>query len=267
MSAMLKHVGLATRPIGLLPRTRSEDTVNVGWTGVHGGEHGVTESSTTVEAANKITEVLVVDDHQVFAQLVAMMLSSHADLDCVGIATDVAGAFAMTASLEPDLVLMDVQLKDGDGVAATEELVRRYPDLRVVVLSAFIDRHLMGRAADAGACALLPKDGDLSEMLHALRSARRGEFVVQPRLLKELVSEPRIPAQRSPALTVREHEVLRLLAAGLDVAVIARELSISMNTCRGYVKTLLAKLGAHSQLEAVVLAMRSGLIGGNDEAP
>jgi DNA-binding NarL/FixJ family response regulator len=208
--------------------------------------------------------ILVVDDPQVFAQLVAVMLSHHPDLECLGIASDVDSALAMADSLEPDLVLMDVQLRDGDGIAATAELVRRKPDLRVVVLSAFIDRALMRRAADAGACSLLPKDGDLSEMLHAIRNARSGDFVVQPRLLRELVSDRRVPTPRLPSLTARELEVLRLLAAGLDASVIAHELGISVNTCRGYVKNLLAKLGAHSQLEAVVIAMRNGVIGMGD---
>ena len=204
--------------------------------------------------------ILVVDDHHVFAQLVAVMLSHHPDLECLGIAADVDSALLMADALEPDLVLMDVQRRDGDGIAATAELVRRRPGLRVVVLSAFIDRALMRRAADAGACSLLPKDGDLAEMLHAIRNARSGDFVVQPRLLRELVSERRVPSPRLPSLTARELEVLRLLAAGLDAAVIANELGISVNTCRGYVKSLLAKLGAHSQLEAVAIAMRHGLI-------
>jgi DNA-binding NarL/FixJ family response regulator len=218
------------------------------------------------EPATQALGVLVVDDHHVFAQLVAFVLSSHDDLECLGIATTVAKALELTSSLEPDIVLMDVQLGDDDGVAATAELMSRHTGLRVVVLSAFIDRPLMRRAATAGACALLPKDGDLSEMLHALRTARRGDFVVQPRLLRQLVAERQVPAQRMPPFTTREHDVLRLLAAGLDAGVIARELGISVHTCRGYVKTLLAKLGAHSQLEAVVIAMRHGLIAVGDAA-
>jgi DNA-binding NarL/FixJ family response regulator len=223
---------------------------------------GRAESSTKPDSDS--VEILVVDDHQVFAQLVAVMLSNHDDLHCVGIAGDVAGALAMAESNAPDVVLMDVQLRDGDGIAATAELVSRDPELRVVVLSAFIDRALMTRAADAGACALLPKDGDLSEMLHVIRNARRGDFVVQPRLLRELVADSRVPHPRTPPLTARELDVLRLLAAGLDAGVISRELGISLNTCRGYVKNVLAKFGAHSQLEAVVIAMRSGLIGIGD---
>ena len=224
----------------------------------------MSSSESLVERRAKPLGILVVDDHHVFAQLVAIMLSNHEDLECLGIATDVDNALAMATTLEPDLVLMDVQLGDGDGIAATAELVRRKPHLRVVVLSAFIDRPLMQRAAAAGACALLPKDGDLSEMLHVLRTAQRGDFVVQPKLLRELVIDRRVPAQRLSPLTTRELEVLRLLAAGLDAGVIARELGISLNTCRGYVKNLLAKLGAHSQLEAVVIAMRNGLIGLDD---
>jgi len=230
----------------------------------HGGEWLMSPFQAQAEPGSDTLGILVVDDHQVFAQLIGVMLSNHADLECLGIAGSVDSALAMAQHLTPDLVLMDVQLRDGDGIAATAEMVRRDPGLRVVVLSAFIDRALMKRAAEAGACALLAKDGDLSEMLHVIRSARRGDFVVQPGLLRELVADRRVPHPRIMPLTTRELEVLRLLAAGLDAGVIARELGISLNTCRGYVKNLLTKLNAHSQLEAVVIAMRNGLIGLGD---
>lgn len=263
-NAVRTEGSLRNLPNGLLPTGRSGHIVEAGWATTHGGEWSMARAGISTEAHSDSLEILVVDDHQVFAQLVAVMLSNHDDLNCVGIAGDVEGALAMAESFGPDLVLMDVQLRDGDGIAATAELVSRDPELRVVVLSAFIDRALMKRAADAGACALLPKTGDLSEMLHVIRNARRGDFVVQPRLLRELVAEQRVPHPRTPPLTARELDVLRLLAAGLDAGVISRELGISLNTCRGYVKNVLAKLGAHSQLEAVVIAMRSGLIGIGD---
>jgi DNA-binding NarL/FixJ family response regulator len=212
-------------------------------------------------------KIVVVDDHTMFAQLLAITLGDQPDMEVVGIAGDVETAISMVSSLQPDLVLMDARLRDGDGVAATAELVSRYPELRVAVLSGHIDSALMRRAAEAGACALHPKDGDLEEILHAVRTARCGTFVVQPQLLRSLVTETREAPAWQPVLTDREHDVLQFLAAGLDASVIAHELGISVNTCRGYVKNLLAKLGAHSQLEAVVLAMRSGLVGVGDVAP
>jgi DNA-binding NarL/FixJ family response regulator len=207
----------------------------------------------------RATRVLVVDDHVVFAELLGLALSGEDGFEFIGRADGVAAGIRMVESLMPDIVVMDVRVGDGDGIATTKQLTRQFPGLRVVILTAFIDGDLMRRAADAGACALLSKDGELSEMMHALRTARGGGFVVQPRLLMTLVSGE-VRAQPLPALTHRERDVLQMLAGGLEATSIARELGISLNTCRGYVKNLLTKLGAHSQLEAVVIATRNGLI-------
>jgi DNA-binding NarL/FixJ family response regulator len=205
--------------------------------------------------------VVVVDDHRVLAELLALALRLEDGVECVGHAQTLAEGLPMVDSLRPDVVIMDVHLGDGDGIAATAELTARHPDLRVIVLTALVERQLLQRAAAANACALLPKDGDLGGILDALRTATRGGFTTHPKLLRRLVVQDdprRLPPP--PALTRREQEVLQMLAAGLDATVIARELQITVNTCRGYVKNLLAKLGAHSQLEAVAVAMRHGLI-------
>ncbi|HYO39988.1 MAG TPA: response regulator transcription factor [Nocardioidaceae bacterium] len=204
--------------------------------------------------------VVIVDDHKVFAELLALALGAESDLECVGHAQTVSDGAALVNTLRPDIVVMDVQLGDGDGIAATAELTAAHPELRVVVLTAFVERGLLQRAAAANACALLPKDGELVGMLQALRTAKRGGFAVHPELLRRLVARNDSQQPRPPSLTRREQEVLQMLAAGLDARLISREMGISVNTCRGYVKTLLAKLGAHSQLEAVAIAMRHGLI-------
>ena len=206
--------------------------------------------------------VLVVDDHCTFAELVVVALAHEDDLDCVGAAHDADRARRMAQELAPDVVLMDVNLGDQDGLDLTAELVAAHPGLRVVVLTAHADGDTMRRAAAAGACALLPKDGSLPDLLNGLRSARPGGFVVHPTLLRTLVTEERTSAAAGPApvLTPRELLVLQLLAEGRDTRSIARELKISVNTCRGYVKNVLMKLDAHSQLEAVVIAGRHGLV-------
>lgn len=204
--------------------------------------------------------VVIIDDHRVFAELLARALQSEPGLECVGHAQTVAEGAALVDAEHPDIVVMDVQLGDGDGVAATAELTARHPDLRVVILTAFVERQLLQRAAAAGACALLPKDGELGDMLDVFRTASRGALAVHPELLRKLVDRNGVPEQRLPDLTKREQEVLQMLAAGLDAQMIAREMSISVNTCRGHVKSLLSKLGAHSQLEAVAIAMRHGRI-------
>ncbi len=204
--------------------------------------------------------VVVVDDHRVFAELLELAMQAEPDLQVVGHAQTVAAGLEMVEQLHPDVVIMDVQLGDGDGIAAAAELTGRDPALRVVVLTAHVDPELMRRAAEADACALLPKDGDLAGMLEVLRTAARGSFAIHPELLHRLVSRSASPEQPLPVLTRREREVLQLLASGLETRLIARELGVSVHTCRGYVKAILAKLEAHSQLEAVARAMRFGLI-------
>jgi DNA-binding NarL/FixJ family response regulator len=216
--------------------------------------------NTSTSATRTITTVLVVDDHTTFSDLLAMALDSEPDLTCVGTAASVTEAFVKVDERRPDLVIMDVRLGEGDGVTATAELTRIYPELRVVILTAHIDTALMQRAADAGACCLLPKDGSFSDLLEALRSSRREGLVVHPALLKTLImSQPQRDVM-IPSLTRRERDVLKMLADGLDARAIARNLGISVNTCRGYVKNLLLKLDAHSQLEAVVIATNRGLV-------
>ncbi len=210
------------------------------------------------------TKVLVVDDHKTFTDLVVMALEAEPDLECVGAAHNAALAHAMADQHDPDVVLMDVNLKTEDGLDVAAQMLAVRPELRVIVLTAHGDTRVMRRAATVGACALLPKDGSLPELLDSLRRARPGGFVVHPALLHALVTEePEGHHPDSPpvALTPREQLVLELLAEGLDVRHIARELQISVHTCRGYVKTLLSKLGAHSQLEAVIAARTQGLVG------
>jgi DNA-binding NarL/FixJ family response regulator len=204
--------------------------------------------------------VVVIDDHRAFTDLLALALTGEPDLRCVGTAGSVGEGMVLVDRLDPDVVIMDVQVGDEDGLAATSVITARHPALRVVVLTAHADRSTLDRASEANACAVLPKDGALIEILEALRSARRGGLVVHPRLLRRIVTTSQVPAPRGPALTPREQEVLQLLADGLDARAVARELGISLHTSRGYIKSLLLKLGAHSQLQAVAIAGRNGLI-------
>ena len=206
------------------------------------------------------TRILVVDDHKTFADLLRFALDGEDGLHCVATGHSVGEGLLLVDSYRPDLVVMDYQLGDGDGVTATAEIMRRHPGTRVVMLTAHADADLMRRAAEAGACCLLPKDGSLPDLLNALRSARAGGFVVHPALLKSLVIRDVVRPEYVPPLSRRESDVLGMLALGMDSRAISAHLGISVNTCRGYVKSLLSKLGAHSQLEAVAIANRRGLI-------
>lgn len=203
--------------------------------------------------------VLVVDDHRLLVQLLVNALASEQDMECVGTAHDIESALALSATMKPDVVMMDVRLGDGDGIAATRELTALCPVVRVVVLTAFVDDALRQRAAEAGACALLAKDGDLQNLLHTVRNAVRGGFIVQSDLPGAGAPQDAGTRYRRPQLTDRDRAVLRMLAAGCDSTAIARELDVSPEVGRGCVAQVLSAVGAPSPLEAVVRAMKDGL--------
>lgn len=205
--------------------------------------------------------IVVVDDHRTFAELLSRALDAESDLECVGHAHDAKDAFTEVARLKPDVVLMDVRLPDRDGISTTAELITTYPALKVLILTAYASVADIQRAATAGASGFLAKDGSLSDVLDALRTVRSGSLILPEGLTARLSAlGTRDEAMRQWRLTPRELEVLRLLGLGHDPRAIAKELNVSLHTCRDHVKRVLSKLGVHSQLEAVVVAMRTGLI-------
>lgn len=211
------------------------------------------------------TRVMVVDDHRAVAEALGTTIDVQDDLTCVGIASSIAEATDLLASAAPDVVLMDVELPDTDGIAGTARVKEMRPEIRVLVFTAHTDVDVMTRAAEAGACGFLPKESPITEILHAIRTAREGGMLIAGATLAGVlarVHRERLrpdPADRY-SITKRELEVLGLMGEGLDPRTIAKRLQISLHTARGYVKNILSKLGAHSQLEAVVKATREGLI-------
>lgn len=219
-------------------------------------------------ATGSVLRVLVVDDHRTIADLLRLALSAQDDLECVATAGSADEALALTAKLRPDAVIMDVRLgddSDRDGISVIAELTVRQPELIAVVLTAHADRHLMERAAAAGACAILAKNGSLDELVSTLRISRPGTLAVAPQLLRTLVT-PKTPRRDGPAsratptLTDREREVLTCLSRGMSTSAIADALGITSYTCRSYIKNVLGKLHAHSRHEAVSIAITEGLV-------
>ncbi|HEV7964404.1 MAG TPA: response regulator transcription factor [Actinoplanes sp.] len=210
---------------------------------------------------DEVITVLVVDGHQTFAELLGVALRGQPDLRYVGHARNGEQALRLAAELRPDVILLDPELPDADGIAIAEMLRHRQPDTRVVILTASNEATLVGRATAAGAAGFLSKNGALGDVLHAVHTAHGGGMTVSTDILARLLrSTAPVVGPRGGGLTAREHEVLELMGSGLDPRAIARRLGISVHTCRGYVKAVLAKLDAHSQLEAVAVATRRGLI-------
>lgn len=212
-------------------------------------------------AKTDVIGVLLVDDHRMFAESLARLLSTEADIEVLAVATDGATALNLADALDPRVILVDHQMPGQDGVTVAGELKRRNPERMVVMLTGSTDDRLLLAAIEAGCSGFLTKDRAASEVAETVRVAAAGEALITPAMLARLL--PRIGrTERSLGsdLTEREVEVLRLLAAGYANRAVAGELYLSVNTVRNYVQSILVKLGAHSKLEAVATAVREGIV-------
>ena len=205
--------------------------------------------------------VLIIDDHEVLAASLAHVLEAEPDLVSVGIASTLEKARSLIRTTSPDVLLLDHRLPDGDGVAAIGELRALRPSVQVVVLTASAADHVLVQAIEAGASGFLSKTRSLGEVTAAVRAAAVGEATVSPELLARLLPRlSRTSGVRLQELTEREREVLGLLADGLTNAAIAERLVVSVHTVRNHIANLSTKLGAHSKLEALSIAVRDGLL-------
>jgi DNA-binding NarL/FixJ family response regulator len=214
----------------------------------------------TEDEALRASTVLVVDDHRSFAEMLSAALDGVPGLTCVGTASSAAEGIALARRLQPDIVVMDIQMPREDGLAATARLREVLPDAVVAVVTAHTSPEWVSRAAQAGASAFVPKNGSLQEMIAILTSVQAGHMVVAPSTFT--AAAPTSPQEERPDLSQREIEVLRLLARGTPVRDMAPALGITVNTCRGYIKTVRRKLDSASQLEAVLKARQLGLLDG-----
>lgn len=229
-----------------------------------GGTAGAGGGTVGGSTGSPATRVLIVDDHRTFAELLALALGAQPDFVCEGFAATVADAVEQVERRRPDMVVMDIQLGEESGLDATRRIRTASPETTVVIVSAHRDPNWVVRAAQAGASAFVPKSGSLDEMLAVLREVRQGSMLVSASMFTAAPTAARVTDPGAASLTVREAEVLTLMGKGLAPAAIARKLGITVNTCRGYVKAIHAKLGVRSQLEAVVKAHRLGIIEAND---
>jgi two-component system, NarL family, response regulator DevR len=213
----------------------------------------------------------IVDDHSVVRQGLRAMLDRERDLRVVGEAASAASAMPMVAQARPDVVLLDLKLSAGsdcDGLRVCGAVTERFPDSRVLVLTAFADEWLILEAIKQGAKGYLVKDVELTELVQAVRAVHRNEGAFDPGSASVVVRwmhgsgmhgqrGPGAPAQQ---ITPREREILALLARGLSNAAIGQRLYISATTVKFHVGNVMHKLGATRRAEAVYAASKIGLI-------
>jgi DNA-binding NarL/FixJ family response regulator len=201
--------------------------------------------------------VMLVDDHQMVSQSLRVVLEQEPDIEVVATAGSVTDAIAAASAHQPDVILMDYYLPDGDGLTAAAQIAASDPRIKIILLTGSDDPHALGRAVEAGCLGYLDKVGSLEDLAPAVRAAAAGHVVISADHLGQLLPSASGPA----ALTKREREILYLVAEGRTNQAIATQLVLSVHTVRTHVQTILAKLGAHSKLEAVAVAQRRRLLG------
>lgn len=203
--------------------------------------------------------IVLADDHSVVRQGLRMFLALDPELDVIGEAANGQEAIDMVAKLNPDVVLMDMLMPVMDGITATLEIRKRFPDTEVIAVTSVLDDGSVVGAVRAGAIGYLLKDTQAEELCRAIKAAAAGQVQLSPEAAARLMREVRAP-ESPETLTERETEVLRLLAAGKANKEIARALTIGEQTVKTHVSNILAKLGVQSRTQAALHAARIGLV-------
>lgn len=204
--------------------------------------------------------VLVVDDHPIVRDGLVAVLQDQPDLEVVGAAGAADEAVTLAGRLQPDLALLDLELPDGDGVAAIPRLAAAAPGLRIVVFTAYDSDEQVFGAIRAGARGYLLKGASVEEIVQAIHTVYEGGSHLDPRVAARVLNAVGV-ARRAPApLSPREREVLRYLAQGLATKQIARALGIAERTVKFHVSSIFAKLGASNRAQAVALAAQQNLL-------
>ncbi|TRV73573.1 response regulator transcription factor [Streptomyces sp. 130] len=210
---------------------------------------------------------MLADDQPLVRTALRMVMADTPDIEVVGEAGTGEEAVRLTASLAPDVVVMDIRMPGMDGIEATSRIAAQGGEAHVVVLTTFDDDDYVYGALRAGAAGFLVKDMALDDILAAVRVVASGDALLAPsvtrRLIKEFAARPAsAPAAPAPlsAITEREREVLVLVGSGLSNAEIAERLVISVATAKTYLTRLLAKLGARDRVQLVIIAYEAGLV-------
>jgi DNA-binding NarL/FixJ family response regulator len=200
--------------------------------------------------------VLIADDHAMLRDGLAQLLGTVVDFEVVGAARNGAEAVRLSDEQRPEVILMDLEMPEMDGIAATREIMATRPETRIVVLTSFSDRQRILDALDAGAVGYLLKDAEPEEIVRGVRAAADGQSPLAARAAHTLIAE-RVNARPAAELTARELDVLRLVADGLPNKLIARRLEISEKTVKAHLTSTFQRIGVTDRTQAALWAKRN----------
>lgn len=206
-------------------------------------------------AASERIRVLIVDDHPMLRDGVAMLVNRQPDMVVVGEACDGQQALEQFRALRPDVTLMDLQMPAMDGLVAVRHIRREFPAARIIVLTTYKGDVQVHDALAAGVAGYLLKDMARKELASIVRDVHAGKRVVPPEIAAELAAH-----MTDERLTSRELDVLRLVAIGLSNKLIAGRLDITEDTVKSHMRGVLAKLQANDRTHAVTIAVKRGII-------
>jgi two-component system, NarL family, response regulator DegU len=212
-----------------------------------------------------MVRLMLVDDHKALRQGLRRSLEEEEGFSIVGEAADGDEAVRMAPVVQPDLILRDVSMPDMDGVEATRRILQADPSRRVVMLTMHVDKDIIESAIKAGAVGYLTKDCSIDEIIEAVKMAANGETALSPQLAQTMLAEVRkidAPTIRDEdrLITKREEEVLQLIADGCSTPEVAQKLYISQKTVKNHLASIYEKLDARDRTQAVLTAVRMGII-------
>lgn len=205
-------------------------------------------------------KIIIADDHQVVRRGLTFTIDAEKDMRVVGEAQNGAGVLALIKKHKPDVVLMDLQMPELNGVDALKQIRPEYPELPILILTSFTDDAHVFAALRAGASGFLLKEMNGDDLVAAIRGAAQGKPQLHPDIAKRLMLRAPMPDDPFDSLTERERGILKLLAKGKSNKEIASELSLTEMTVKGYVSDLFVKLGVNDRTQAALMAVRYGLV-------
>ncbi|MEM8529543.1 MAG: response regulator transcription factor [Chloroflexota bacterium] len=209
--------------------------------------------------------VVIADDHEVVRRGLSMMIDGESDMFILGTAASGTEVLDVVARTQPDIILLDIQMPDEDGITAASKLRAAHPDLVILMLTSYSDDARIYAALRAGANGYLLKEISGDALLQAIRSAILGEPQLHPKVAQRLMDRVMPPDDPLAQLSPREHQVLRWIARGFSNKEIASTMDLTEQTVKSYVREILSKLDVADRTQAALLAMRYGLLLDEDQ--